>query len=443
MAIVIACATRSHVSLLSNENATSSREQQRMDLNFKLREVDHVTNSGHTVFGSFKQPWDTFTQDVEQALREIVVSFKQNLRVINKSNNRSIRYRDGKKIMVPQTQGDNLAVRKPMHKETVSGLVNLQIRRAVNLRSALQQLDRIVEPDLRNKLRQLVLEGNDEKQIKHYFETEKDTWSDINLQKIEMYAYTNETADRYFATRSAISDTFDEKTIRKITDQSIQRIMLAHLASNGNDPSLAFSADGLERMNANIRELNGGVPHKPIYKVRLCEKAEKFAIGQTGVKAKKYVEAAKGTNLFFAIYVTLDDDGNEVRSFVSVPLQMVIDCQKVGQHNWREMLDKRIHEVELVKPNAVLKYILSPGDLVYVPNGQESTNGITKESIYKMVSGSGTDWYFLPISVASTIKDKVEFGVLNKTSRTLSGEIIKEVCIPVKVDRLGNIIAVP
>ena len=38
-----------------------------------------------------------------------------------------------------------------------------------------------------------------------------------------------------------------------------------------------------------------------------------------------------------------------------------------------------------------------------------------------------------------TIIDKVEFSALNKMERALTGEMIKEVCIPIKVDRLGNI----
>ena len=50
--------------------------------------------------------------------------------------------------------------------------------------------------------------------------------------------------------------------------------------------------------------LNNGNFHQPIYKVRTYEQADKFAVGQTGNKSTKFVEAAKGTNLFFAIYET-------------------------------------------------------------------------------------------------------------------------------------------
>lgn len=51
-------------------------------------------------------------------------------------------------------------------------------------------------------------------------------------------------------------------------------------------------------MNKNIISLNNGKWHQPIYKVRTYEQAEKFTVGQTGNKSEKFVEAAKGTNLF-------------------------------------------------------------------------------------------------------------------------------------------------
>ena len=67
-------------------------------------------------------------------------------------------------------------------------------------------------------------------------------------------------------------------------------------------PDLAFSEDGIVEMNKYIQELNGGKKHQPIYKARVYETlGNKFAVGQTGNKKDKYVEAAKGTNLFFAV----------------------------------------------------------------------------------------------------------------------------------------------
>ena len=446
-AIVIAFTTRNHVSLLSNENALDKNEQARYDLQMKLRKREKWQDKNgkeHTKFTDFISPYDGFQQDVYNKLENIVVSFKQNLRVLNKSNNKSVRIVDGKKKMVSQTKGDNWAIRKSLHKDTVFGEINLQRKKFVNLTYALQHINDIVEKDLRYKLRELVAEGKAEKQIKKYFASEPDVWADVNLKKIEVYYYTKETNDRFFAVRTTLGEAFTADYIRnKVADSGIQKILLAHLDRNNSDAKQAFSPDGIEQMNADIQMLNNGIPHKPIKKVRVYEKAEKFAVGELGCKSKKFVEAAKGTNLFFAIYESISEDGNRVRSFVSVPLRMVIDCQKADIKHWKQQLDHVLRSKDMVPSTAQIIALLSPGDLVYVPTKEEIATknySFAKDRIYCMVSYSGTDCYFISNSIASPILNKVEFGPLNKVSRTPSGEMIKEICVPIKVDRLGNIL---
>ena len=57
-----------------------------------------------------------------------------------------------------------------------------------------------------------------------------------------------------------------------------------------------------------------------------------------------------------------------------------------------------------------------------------------------MVSSSGNQCFFIDEKVAKSIVDKVEFTSLNKAERAISGEMIKETCVSIKVDSLGNII---
>ena len=158
-----------------------------------------------------------------------------------------------------------------------------------------------------------------------------------------------------------------------------------------HDPKIAFGPDGIDRMNANIEALNNGTQHKPIRKVRCYEAGSKFAIGSTGNKKDKFVEADKGTNLYFAIYS--DTEGNRV--FETVPLNEVIDRLKQGMSPVPES----------ISDDFKLLFYLSPNDLVYVPTDEEIR----------------------------------EFSPLNKMERAISGEMIKEVCIPIKVNRLGEI----
>ncbi|MDN3667738.1 hypothetical protein QWY93_00065 [Echinicola jeungdonensis] len=100
---------------------------------------------------------------------------------------------------------------------------------------------------------------------------------------------------------------------------------------------LAFTPEGVDEMNKNIIQLNGGKFHKPILKVRTYEpKGNKFKVGETGNKRKKYVEAAKGTNLFFAIY----QNGEGKRSYDTIPLNIVIERQKQGLTSVPEINEK-------------------------------------------------------------------------------------------------------
>lgn len=445
-AIVIACTMREHVNLLNNESAHKKYDKSyRFDLQRKLRRRDE---QGH--FLEFQKPWTTFTTDAKQALENIIVSFKQNLRVINKTTNYIQHYdENGKKVFVKQEKGDCWAIRKSMHKDTVFGEVNLRFKKEVSLNDALKNPKTIVNKDFKAKILELQKAGHDAKYIKKYIEENKDVWSDINIKKIEVYYFTKDTKDRYFATRKPLDSSFNKKKIEEsVTDTGIQNILLAHLDAKSGDPELAFSPDGIEEMNRNIVALNNGKFHQPILKVRVYEKAEKFAVGQTGNKTAKFVEAAKGTNLFFAIFSTekLNKDTGEiekVRSYLTIPLNVMIDCQKKFGSQWKKNIEAYLKEKELVSADVHLLFILSPNDLVYLPTKEELKNGIKevdKKRIYKMVSSSGAQCFFMNEKVAKVIVDKVEFSPLNKAERAITGEMIKETCVSLKVDRLGNIV---
>ncbi len=383
-ALVIACATRDHVNLLNNLYAKSN---ERFDLNRKLRKFEKVSykqpKKGKTVEREvpmdFIKPWENFTEDANNNLESIIVSFKQNLRVINKTTNKYTNWieKDGKKVkgVVSQTKGDSWAIRKPMHKDTVSGEVKL-------------------------------------------------AWIKVPKGK------------RLTATRKPIDITFDLKTIESITDTGIQKILKNYLISKENNPELAFTPEGLEEMNKNILIYNDGKLHQPIYKARVFELGSKFPLGQIGNKESKFVEAAKGTNLFFAIYI----DNKGKRDYDSIPLNIVIERQKHGLNAVPETNEKGYK----------LLFHLSPNDLVYAPTLEEipeighkqiDINYIKKVNrVYKMVSSSGKQCFFIKHEVSTPIVYKSEYSALNKMERSIDDLMIKDVCSKIIVDRLGNVI---
>jgi len=385
-AIIIACVTGEHINYINNQHALEKEKdkKEKQKEHDKLREKlcikKYNKGSEENYSWIFKKPWAHFTQEVRTALEGIVVSFKQNLRVINKATNYYERWveENGRYIkkMVKQ-EGTNWAIRKPLHEETISGKI--------------------------------------------YLDREEITKNDILT-----------------ATRKTVDSSFDEKRIKKITDTGIQKILLNYLKYKGS-PEIAFSPEGLEELNKNLSIYNDGKPHKPIYKVRIYEKGSgRFALGEKGRKYKKYVQGAP--NLYFGIY-----QGANKRSFVTIPLNEVIERQKQG----------RPYVPEYNEKGDPLLFSLSPNDLVYVPIKGEIIEDIDfqnlsneqKERIYNVNDFSST-CYFTPNRIAKAIfpkevdlqrkGDKLSGSYDTKTA-SLEGIQIKEVCIKLKVDRLGNI----
>ena len=463
-AIVIACTTRNHVNLLNNEAARSENRANRGRLSRDLRRYEKTMINGkeREVPKEFKKPWDTFTTDMEVALRDIVVSFKQNLRVINRAKNCYCHFENGKKVLSEQVKGANWSIRKPMHKDTIFGEVNLRRKKAVSLKEAIENPKNICNKDFKERLISMLNAGFEEKKIKKYFEDDKDTWADVDLSKIEVYYFTKDTNERFFASRKPLDSSFDKDKIEKqISDTGIQKILLRHLESKENDPKIAFSPEGIDDMNRNIVALNNGKYHQPIVKVRVYEKGSKFAVGSIGNKSSKFVEAAKGTNLFFAVYRSqiVDKKTGDIqmgRIYDTIPLNVVIDRRKQGL----PAVPARD------KDGNRIMFVLSPGDLVYVPTAEDLKNGsivrpIDKSRIYKMVSSDGGTVNFVPHTGANVIYSmpkllakefcrtdliiQNEFGEgspQSKNQKALTGEMIKEICVPVKVDRLGRVLKI-
>jgi CRISPR-associated endonuclease Csn1 len=371
-----------------------------------------------------------------------VASFKQNLRVINKSVNHYQTWNkdeDGKLIkqLVKQTKGDSWAVRKPMHKDTVSGLVQLKFKKIVSLSSALDNWTLITHKAFRKYIQELLIEKYDKKKILKIFKEKENKWNGLDVSRLEIFYWDRENV----ASRVKVDESFSSAKIETITDTGIQKIMLKHLHNYtttidekiAEHPELAFAQDGLDQLNRSLVELNNGKQHQPIYKVRTYEpKGNKFNVGVGGNKKDKFVEAAKGTNLYFAIYT--DEAGK--RNYSTVPLNEVIELQKQGL--------PPVPEFNALG-NKLLLY-LSPNDLVYVPDAEEKATFYSFDSanadyakIYKIVSFTGNRLYAIPCNVATSIVDKLEYTLLNKLEFSLEKISIKDVCIKLKADRIGHV----
>ncbi len=398
-ALVIACATRDHVNLLNNQSAKS--ENTRYDLQRKLRNQEKwLDKNGNerTKFTSFVLPWENFASQAKNCLGQIVVSFKQNNRVINKTKYAGLSYKESNE----KSKNMNWAIRQQMHQETVSGIVKLQ-------------------------------------------------W--VKLAKGEITTATRERNDLI----SIFKDIKDYKKakdkISKITDTGIQKILINYLDAKNNNPELAFSPEGIEEMNKNINKYNNNKFHQPIYKIRLYEKGSgRFVLGEKGNKKAKYVQGAP--NLFFNVYL---DEEKKVRKFETVPLNEVIEHQK--NQVYQNTLKGDRTKVPVNFTNGIFLFYLSPNDLVYVPTKQElETNtkidftSLTEQQRKRLfnVNDFSNTCYFRPNSIAKAIRPKevdLHFdekknsltGSFDIKTASIDGIQIKDICIKLKIDRLGNI----
>ena len=453
-AIVIACCTRDHVNLLNNEAALSHDSNYRYDLSRKLRNYERIVIDGvqKDIPKEFKKPWASFPQDLFNTLQGIIVSFKQNQRVITNASNKYYRFVDGKKVLVKQQGNGNWSARKPLHKATYFGVVNLKLTEVVSLANALKRPSDIVDIEVKRKVMSLQKEGKDNKQIQAYFMENAEVWSDVAGGKVEVYYMTKDKkGEKYYATRfgndlvSLFAGKTEEasviSTIAKITDTGIQKILLAHFQAENKDAEQAFSPDGIERMNANIVNLNGGRNHKPIYTVRVFEKADKFPVGEKLNSNTKYVESAEGTNMFMVVY-TIGDDSSE-RDFYQLPFKLALDVQKKYGLQWKEHLANYLKQnddrltLPAIPQNAKIKFILAVGDLVLLPM-EDGSLELRPDRIYKAVSFHKKTCDFVPHRMSGFIHDTLEYTRHHKQQTAITGEMIKKTCVPLEVDRLGN-----
>ena len=175
-------------------------------------------------------------------------------------------------------------------------------------------------------------------------------------------------------------------------------------------------------------------------------KGNKFNVGTTGNKTDKYVEAAKGTNLFFAIYK--DETGK--RNYETIPLNIVIENQKQGA--LQNIKPQNCSVPNKNEKGDSLFFHLSPNDLVYVPTNDELENPnlvdfkkLSKEQIkrfFNVNDFSGITIYYTPNQFSKAIAPKELDSSFDSKQSKLLGQSIKDVCWKIKMDRLGNISSV-
>lgn len=217
------------------------------------------------------------------------------------------------------------------------------------------------------------------------------------------------------------------------------------------NPQIAFSADGIKALNENMEELNNGKSHKPVYKVQMVQALGKmFPISEPEsnkpviAKNNQYVISDSGSNNFCGIYKSA-----EGKTKIYVPsLRATIDSYRNDENLFPER-----HPDDI---SYYYSFTISPLDLVYMPTEDEkeshNISGVLDYSRILVVNdfNDAGKVYFRPYSFANAIAEKeVDYridekgkliGSFSDKTASFEGLSIRDNCVPIKVDRLGNII---
>jgi CRISPR-associated endonuclease Csn1 len=468
-ALIIAATTREHTRYLNTLSAADTDEDFRR---YRLTLVKGKIRE-------FKEPWNNFTKDAKAELGKTVVTFKSSSNIISQPKNRFIKWAAENGVPVKKSieQRPNprwMAVRRSMFKEpqgvvylkevyeekNILKVFEIQIARMLTQNTPAMRLASYVYDHEARKLMRDIIDKTgisiQEKsallnELKKYLK--KNPLTDLSgneYQSIRIAEF-----QEYAAKRVVLDKSFDHKKIDKIPYARIGKSVIGTLLHNHlnteeyeGKSELAFSGEGLESLAKKAG--------RPITKVTITEKKD-----ENSKFGNQYVEVDAGAMAYFIMYE--NQTTKERTGYYSIPVHKAIE--RLTNKTQSEIADEK-EGYNLI--------ILSPNDLVYVPTEEEWHKIKTgehsaidwddkkkiAERVYKMNSCTGSKCEFVPHRYVNQnpIIDKIEFGANNINQRAWDGKVelisnkkdgftredsgtmIKDVCIKLKVDRLGNIL---
>jgi len=461
-ALVIACTSRAHIKYLNSLNSFSNNKQEIIKYNQwakwkyllnKKKQLENKVN-GMTEFSA---PWETFYTDAKNALESVIVSHKPTSKLISKAINKYYKWVElegengekiwKKKIHFQESPKDDdkywVAVRQSLFGQPYGQICLAEYKKGVDIKAAIKvQIQflsrekkewntedwRIAKSEWRKQVDNVIKQFNfDEKAIINHFTKNpiKEKTGSV-VEKIDLLQFK-----RYASKKVSIDESFTKDKIDKMPYSNLEKnwltnILKTHLEEYGNDPKLAFKGEALEMLNRKA-------PFK-INKVTRKESGEKIELNN------KLLDGDAGVNQYFIV---------EIKQRINKKTGEEETVRSYTTPDFLECIERLAKGLPIHDDNPNSKYIvLSPGDLVYVPDEGENINAIDWTNkkqiagrIYIMRSSNKGQCFFTPAMIAKPIIDTSELGSNNKSERAWNNQMIKENFIKLKVDRLGNFVA--
>jgi CRISPR-associated endonuclease Csn1 len=287
--------------------------------------------------------------------------------------------------------------------------------------------------------------------------TKKEYVEKLTIEKMKNdFPYFSFINKQYFDSLDNEKQNILQKAGFEISEMKYQnafnKLFLEHILEYSNDAKEAFSAEGVEKLNKKALE-NPKIGKEIKSVTRLDGTVDIEDMFNGG-----FYETDKGSNMYFVMY---ENQQTKERS----------DFRSIATHKAIEKIVKGDKIAE--DKEGFDKIILSPGDLVYMSTKEEREEILKgteiekaidwnnqkhiSNSIYKMTDTTQGKCLFVPHRISSSIIDNEELGSGNKSARAWDGKVeyvanskgkltredsgtmIKETCIKLKIDRLGNI----
>lgn len=400
-------------------------------------------------FRNIDHPWQTFSVDAKKALEKIIVSHKPKEKLLIQ------KVQKGKDALVK----DMLRIRGKLHDATLYGLSSgkeaykIKLLKLAGKKFATEKtIEKIIDPRLKESIKAHLLKFKGNKAEAFSAEGINKFNKDRKIPVYGLKIFYKDQSEKFSLSNLSSKNT-DSKLISEVLermiDEDLKNKIVSHLDQYGGDNKLAFSKDGIEAFNKNFK--------KPLKTIKLkatkTDNEEEIDLSLLQLVRKSSYNnklmIATGSNYAFAV---LEKEGkrhfDEISFFYAV--NIVNPEFKKGNKNVNDVVTKYF---ERKNENSILLFLLKQDEVVYLPSQSETI--ITDENhsdyfsfwndkqqraknIYTVVKFSGNQIYFLKHDIANIIANKLEFGSQNCYEK-VNGVSIKEVCIKLKVDRLGNI----
>ncbi len=481
-ALIIAATTREHIRYLNTLNAADTDEE--------IKQYRKTLVRGN--IRDFVLPWPTFCKDAKDKLTQTIVSFKESNDIISKPSNRFVKWAKNeegkapvKKIFEQKSNPSWIAVKRSMFKEPL-GTIFLKVVKNVDVKKALKvHIDRkLAESDKTVKTQSYVYDKNLRQIFDQLIDKSNYGITEAELLEKELLEYIKKNAKKITVENAKTKKTvynllgqdFDSARIAEFILTKVKRVSLydknytkgltlekmakdipyfdingkrnckvnqvlfEHITAYENNPQTAFDDEGLENLQKRAIE-KIGFPIKSITRMDGPVDKEKILNGA-------FYEPDKGANVYFIIY-----ENKITKERIFLGSISVLEAIKLLNKSGKIAEQKEGYDTIILKPN----------DLVYVPTIEEQKGTVPldwnnrdktaerSERIYRVISFSEKSCYFLKANISTPI-------IPSDTTKKISGEIdwhnksmytmdykaerrvqIQQVCIKIKVDRLGSI----